>query len=103
MVFGPSEMKKEIFARGPIVCGMQVTSRFETYKGGIYSQRVIFPTVNHAISVVGWGKEKGVEFWVVRNSWGTRFGEEGYFRIVINGGNLGIGATPCYWGISERT
>lgn len=97
---GKDRMKKEILARGPITCGMHATDKFyNTYKGGIYSERVFFPTANHAISVVGWGKEGDTEFWIVRNSWGTWWGEKGFFRINMHKGSLGIGENSCYWAV----
>ena len=65
-------MKKEIYARGPITCGMDVTDKFyNNYTSGIWKEKLLFEQSNHAISVVGWGKENGEEYWVVRNSWGT--------------------------------
>jgi cathepsin X len=52
------------------------------YEGGIFSQRKRNPGINHEISVVGWGRDKetGQEYWVGRNSWGTYWGEYGFFR-----------------------
>jgi len=48
-------MKAEIYANGPISCGIHVTDKFEwTYSGGIYSEKTI-PLINHEISVVGYG------------------------------------------------
>lgn len=100
-VHGPDAMKKELFARGPMSCQMMVTDKFETYTGGIYSEKTFLAQPNHAISVVGWGKDKtsGTEYWIVRNSWGTQFGENGYFRIQMHKDNLGIDSHSCWWGV----
>jgi len=65
-------MKAEIYKNGPISCGVHVSDAFEDYAGGIYEEYVLFPTINHEISVVGYGVDTdGTEFWVGRNSWGT--------------------------------
>lgn len=49
-------MKAELYAHGPISCGVHATDNWEnTYKGGIYSEKVLIPLVNHEISVVGYG------------------------------------------------
>ena len=54
--------------------------------------------INHEISLVGYGKDAatGKEYWVGRNSWGTYWGEQGFFRIAMRENNLGI-ITACTW------
>lgn len=94
-------MKAEIFARGPISCGIDATKKLEEYTGGIFSEVKLLPTINHEIAVVGWGKENGVEFWIGRNSWGTYWGEGDFFRIQMHRNNLGI-ETDCTWGVVEK-
>ena len=37
-------------------CGVDATDEFDAYTGGIFSQKILFPMINHEISVVGWGK-----------------------------------------------
>ncbi len=44
-------MKAEIFARGPISCGIDATSKFEDYTGGIFSEFSLMPMLNHEIAV----------------------------------------------------
>ena len=70
---GAENMKKEIWQRGPIGCGVDATELFDKYEGGIFRQKLKHPRINHEISVVGWGRDQdsGEEFWVGRNSWGT--------------------------------
>jgi cathepsin X len=99
---GEKKMKAELAAHGPISCGVHATPNFEKYTGGIYSEFVLLPTSNHEIAVVGYGVENGVEYWIGRNSWGTYWGEQGFFRIAMGGKNLGI-ENDCTAGIPSMT
>jgi len=101
-VQGASAIMAEVFARGPVSCGIEATDGLEAYKGGVYSEYDPSPSINHIVSIVGWGSTNGVNatHWVVRNSWGQPWGEQGFFRIVLGepSYNLGI-ETDCSWAV----
>ena len=56
--------------------------------------------VNHGVAVVGYGESERVKFWLVKNSWGTGWGEDGYVRLQRNvdakEGMCGIAKFGCY-------
>lgn len=104
-VRGSGAMKAEIYQRGPIGCGLESTSKFRQYTGGIYSEFRLSPLLNHQVSLSGWGVAgrqdaltQGTEFWTGRNSWGTYWGEGGWFRIRMHEDNLGV-ELDCDWGV----
>eukprot|EP01023_Acetabularia_acetabulum_P058796 TRINITY_DN6994_c0_g2_i1.p1 TRINITY_DN6994_c0_g2~~TRINITY_DN6994_c0_g2_i1.p1 ORF type:complete len:328 (-),score=52.48 TRINITY_DN6994_c0_g2_i1:328-1311(-) len=107
MISGKQQMMSEIYNRGPISCMIDATDYFcKNYTGGIYAEKLNTISYDHEVSVVGWGVEDGVEFWLVRNSWGTAWGENGFVRLVTssykNGEgdyNLGIEKSICTWAV----
>ena len=99
-VSGEENMMKEIYARGPITCGISVPDDLLEYKGGIYEDKQTSHQLEHAISVAGWGEENGVKYWIVRNSWGTFWGENGWFRVVRGKDHLGI-EEECQWAVPK--
>lgn len=63
------------------------------YSSGIFDPWFDFlcpSSVNHAITIVGYGKEDGTEYWIIKNSWGKKWGENGYFRLALGRGLCGI-------------
>lgn len=101
-VRGAYPMKAEIYKRGPIGCGIHATSGFRAYSGGIYSEKRDDLTLNRQVSVAGWGRDHhGSEYWLGRNSWGTYWGEDGWFRMLMHEDNLGI-ETDCDWAVPTK-
>ncbi len=78
--------RKQALTRGPVVGGLQVFGDFYAYAGGVY-QHVGGDFVGwHAVAIVGYDDVAGC--WIAKNSWGTGWGELGFFRIAY--GDCGI-------------
>lgn len=75
------DVKTDIMANGPVETWFAVYEDFYNYNSGVYiptSTELIGYT---AVEVLGWGYWNGVYYWVAANTWGTGWGESGYFRI----------------------
>lgn len=61
------------------------------YRKGVFDPLYCKPELlNHAVLLVGYGVEKNKPYWIVKNSWGSKWGEKGYFRIARGKGKCGI-------------
>ena len=61
--------------------------QFKSYRGGIFADPDCGTTLNHAALVVGWNRDGGgTPYFIIRNSWGTTWGEQGYMRIRLTDG-----------------
>lgn len=72
--------KQTIAANGPAIGGMRAFQDLLYYDAGVYRHVAGGQTGLHAVCVVGYDDPGG--FWIVKNSWGTDWGEEGFFRIA---------------------
>jgi cathepsin X len=94
-ISGAAAMQKEIFANGPISCGIDANPTLN-YTSGIMSD--VGEETDHVVSVTGWGKDAatGKQYWNVRNSWGEYWGEMGYIRVEMGNNALHL-EDQCSW------
>lgn len=93
----PDQIKTEIFANGPMETRFDVYQDFFSYSSGVYQHVSGGLAGGHAIKILGWGNENGLDYWLCANSWGTGWGLKGFFKIEV--GQCGIaqaniGCTP---------
>jgi len=72
-------------------------SVWQLYKGGVVTGSC-GTNLDHAVNIVGYNTTANPQYWIVRNSWGTWWGESGYIRILISSGSgvCGINMFPMY-------
>lgn len=85
-----SNVYQDIMTYGPIESSFTVYSDFPTYRSGIYQPHSSEELGGHAIKIVGWGEDSGVQYWWVANSWNPSWGDHGYFRIIRGVDSCGI-------------
>lgn len=89
-------MKTAIYNYGMISVALNA-DKMQTYVSGIISADGCSPSlIDHAVNAVGWGKQNGSEYWIIRNSWGTMWGESGYCRMVAGQNACGVESYPMY-------
>ncbi|XP_015784847.1 cathepsin B isoform X2 [Tetranychus urticae] len=86
----PKQIMKEIMTNGPVTAAFTVYADFPTYKSGVYQRHSYDELGGHAIRILGWGTENGVDYWLVANSWNTDWGDKGYFKIKRGNDECGI-------------
>ncbi len=88
------KIKEAIYNYGPVAVALYVNNAFRAYKGGVFNANS-YGTPNHAVVLVGWDDTKGKNgVWILKNSWGTSWGENGYMEIEY--GCCEVGYSACY-------
>uniref|UniRef100_A0A3P8USH7 Cathepsin 12 n=1 Tax=Cynoglossus semilaevis TaxID=244447 RepID=A0A3P8USH7_CYNSE len=84
---------------GPITVAIDADhASFLFYSSGIYDEPSCNPNnLSHAVLLVGYGTEGGQDYWIIKNSWGSGWGEGGYMRMIRDGTNTcGIASYALY-------
>ncbi|CAL8373234.1 unnamed protein product [Boreogadus saida] len=91
-------LKHAIAVIGPISVAVDASRpKFLFYHHGVYRDHTCSHQVNHGVLAVGYGTEDGRDYWLVKNSWGVRYGEQGYIKMARNRHNqCGIALYACY-------
>jgi len=108
-------IQQEIYHGGPVVLSFEPAEDFMFYSEGVYRSAPVdtgngkgqlrplrkhvdfdqeWERVDHAVVTIGWGEENGEKYWLIQNSWGPDWGEDGLFRIAMNEDESGIESIP---------
>ena len=93
---------KEAVSRGPVSIAIEAdTKTFQLYTGGVLTSSACGTNLDHGVLIVGYGSESGTEYWLVKNSWGPSWGDNGYIKIersdsTNDPGVCGIAMQPSY-------
>ncbi len=89
-----NQLKQAILDHGPVTVGVYVNGPFSAYGGGVFNACEAHET-NHMVVLVGWDDTQGTEgVWILRNSWGPWWGEDGY--MLIEYGCSRVGSAAAY-------
>ena len=86
-------MKQMVYEHGAVVGAVRSAGPFQEYQGGIFGgcPDTAANEVDHAITVVGYGTDNGQDYWLIKNSWGPNWGENGFIRLKRGVNMCGIG------------
>jgi len=93
---GNEQALQAAVAKQPVSVAIQAKGVFQLYKRGIIDSPACGQKLDHGVVVVGYGAEDGKDFWKVKNSWGSNWGEDGYVRIARGTNMCGIAMRSSY-------
>ncbi|CAG5129258.1 unnamed protein product [Candidula unifasciata] len=89
-------LQKAVETIGPVSVSFAVSNNFRYYSGGVFTDDTC-KTINHCMLVVGYGSAGSQDYWIVKNSWGSDWGDEGYVYVARNRSNMCHIATLSFY------
>ncbi|CAG4972964.1 unnamed protein product [Colias eurytheme] len=90
-VSGEDDLKEAVASHGPLSIAICTDSQFHAYVGGVYRPSTPCMQYNHATLLVGYGNDGRDNYWLIKNSWGADWGEQGYIKLVRGESACAIG------------
>ena len=93
---------QEAVSNQPVSIAIEADTRiFQFYSGGVITDTSCGTDLDHGVLIVGYGEENGSLYWLVKNSWGSDWGDNGYVKILRTNstdsdGICGIAMQPSY-------
>lgn len=83
---------------GPIAITINGENQeFYNYRGGIYNNPQCSTKINHAALLVGYGVQNGQPYWIIKNNWGSSWGENGFMKLARGYNRCGIVSWSSYY------
>ncbi len=83
------QIKEAVYTYGPVACSMDVYEDFYSYSSGVYTHVSGVKLGLKAMVIIGWGEIGAEEYWIVRNTWGPSWGDNGYCMVALDTCNIG--------------
>lgn len=83
-------IQTEVLLNGPVVAAIKFYEDLQYVKTGIYSHVYGKEVGAHAVKIIGWGTEKNVDYWIMANSWNTKWGDGGFFKMKRGTNECGV-------------
>ncbi|KAL9972202.1 hypothetical protein ACROYT_G018462 [Oculina patagonica] len=90
-----TRMKELVGLHGPLAVNVDATM-WHDYLGGIIQHHCTDTDINHAVQITGYDFNGNIWYWIVRNSWGPSYGDNGYLYIKMGDNLCGVANSPSY-------